>query len=235
MTAPLTPHNRPAHGDSAMGVPPPEAGGGPAYDPWRTPQAKETPRPPHAPHAPHAPYYAHGEERAPLGPEIGVAAAAAAVVAATGVVLGLLWLWLAPRVPLVSDGSAVLFKDSEGEQAVGADGTFMLLALGMGALTALGVFLFRRSGGVPLVVGLAVGGLLGSLLAWRLGVWLGPSDDVVARAREAGKGVVFDAPLELHAAGGAMLAWPIASMLVFLGLTALFAPRDPDPYDQQKP
>ncbi len=148
-----------------------------------------------------------------------------------GVLLGVLWWWLAPRVPLVSDGEAVYLQDTEGEQAVGVDGTFVLLALALGALSALVVFLVRKRGGVPLVVALTAGGLLGSLLAWRLGVWLGPTQDVVAHAKEVGKGVTFEAPLKLGAKG-ALLAWPLAALLVHLGLTALFAPRDPDPYEQ---
>ncbi|WP_323180945.1 ABC transporter permease [Streptomyces sp. NBC_01142] len=145
-----------------------------------------------------------------------------------GVALGLLWLWLAPRVPLISNGKAVFLQDTEGESAVGADGTFALLALGFGALSAAAVFWFRRRGGVALVVGLALGGLLGSLLAWGIGVWFGPSNDVVARAREVGAGVPFDAYLELKATG-VVLAWPVAAMVVHLALTALFGPRDPEP------
>ncbi|WP_256964284.1 DUF2567 domain-containing protein, partial [Streptomyces griseiscabiei] len=149
-----------------------------------------------------------------------------------GVLLGLLWWWLAPHVPLVSDGSAVYFKDTEGEQAVGVDGTFTLLALGAGAVSGLVVFLLRRRGGVPLVVALLVGGLLGAVLAWRLGVWLGPGTDVAARAKEVGQGVTFSAPLKL-AAKGALLAWPLAGLLVHLGLTALFGPRDPEPMEHE--
>ncbi len=148
-----------------------------------------------------------------------------------GVLLGLLWWWLAPHVPLVGDvldkSWVVYLKDSEGEQAVGVDGTFTLLGLGFGLVSALVVFLLRRRGGVPLVVALGLGGLLGSLLAWRLGIWLGPESDVLAHAQAVGKGVTFSAPLKLSAKG-ALLAWPIAALLAHLGLTALFGPRDPE-------
>ncbi|MEV0181293.1 AAA family ATPase [Streptomyces sp. NPDC050625] len=156
-------------------------------------------------------------------------------VALGGVALGLLWLWLAPHVPLVGDqvgrGWVVYIKDTEGEQAIGVDGTFTLLALAFGAVSAIVVFLLRRRGGVPLVVALTVGSLLGALLAWRLGVWLGPAQNVLAHAKEVGKGVTFSAPLKLGAKG-ALLAWPVAALVVHLGLTALFGPRDPDPYEE---
>ncbi|MDH6610690.1 hypothetical protein M2164_006325 [Streptomyces sp. SAI-208] len=154
-------------------------------------------------------------------------------VALSGVLLGLLWWWLAPHVPLVGDVDAqgnwaVYLKDTEGEQAVGVDGTLTLLALAFGVVSALVVFLWRRRGGVPLVVGLAVGGVLGSLLAWRVGTWLGPSSDVLAHAKAVGKGVTFSAPLKLGAKG-ALLAWSLAALVVHLGLTGLFGPRDPEP------
>ncbi|WP_326697032.1 ABC transporter permease [Streptomyces sp. NBC_01754] len=189
------------------------------HDPWRAP-----PSGPHlAPGALAAPTVA--ERRA----ELVQGAVTALLLTVVGIGLGLLWLWLAPRVPLVSDDTAVYLKDSEGEEAIGADGTFVLLALGFGLLSAAAVFLLRRRGGIPLVVGLALGGLLGSLVAWRVGTWLGPTSDVVAHAKEVGKGVVFDAPLELRAVGAAILAWPIAAMIVHLLLTWVFGPRDPEP------
>ncbi|WP_326690986.1 MULTISPECIES: hypothetical protein [unclassified Streptomyces] len=156
----------------------------------------------------------------------------AVAVAVVGVLLGLLWLWLAPRVPLFTDGKAVYLKDPEGEESVGADGTFTLLGLAFGLVAGIVVFLCRKKGGVGLVVGLTVGGLLGSLLAWRVGVWLGPETDLVAAAKAAGKNATFDAPLKLQAKG-ALLAWPLAAIVVHLVLTGFFGPRDPDPEPEQ--
>ncbi|MFJ8977540.1 ABC transporter permease [Streptomyces sp. NPDC102282] len=200
MTAPLTPPHQPQ-----------------SNDPWQAPPSGSHAVPGDRPGA---------DERRT---ELKQGAVIAAVLTVAGLVLGLLWLWLSPRVPLVSDDTAVFLKNSEGEEAIGADGTFVLLGLAFGLVSGIAVFLFRRRGGIPLVVGLALGGLLGSLLAWGIGTWFGPTSDVVAHAKEVGKGVTFDAPLELHAVGAAMLAWPIAAMIVHLGLTALFGPRDPEP------
>ncbi|MFJ8307661.1 MULTISPECIES: ABC transporter permease [unclassified Streptomyces] len=198
MTAPLTP---PPHQQP------------PDNDPWRTHTGGSHPGP--------------VEEAPAVKKDLRDAVLVALAVTLAGVVLGLLWLWLAPRVPLIADDKAVFLKDTEGEEAIGGDGTFILLALGLGALTATAVFLFRKAGGIAVVIGLAVGALLGSVLAWRLGVWLGPNQDVVAAAKAAGKGVTFDAPLKLNAKG-ALLAWPFAAMAVHLGLTAVFGPRDAD-------
>ncbi|MGX5209156.1 AAA family ATPase [Streptomyces violaceus] len=221
MTAPLTPPP-PPHDRSAQDAWPPPASG---------PGANE----PQAPGSQHAEYAGHGwygQDGPGMKTEVREAAVISLAVALGGVLLGVLWWWLAPHVPLIGDvveGNWVVYlKDTEGEQGVGVDGTFTLLGLGFGAVSALVVFLLRRRGGVPLVVGLAVGGLLGSLLAWRLGVWLGPAEDVIARARDAGRGVTFSAPLKLGAKG-ALLAWPLAALVLHLGLTALFGPRDPEP------
>ncbi|WP_237533601.1 AAA family ATPase, partial [Streptomyces sp. SID685] len=175
---------------------------------------------------------AYEEDGPGMRTEAREAAVLTVLVTVCGALLGLLWWHLAPQVPLVGDRSGnswvVYLKDTEGEQAVGVDGTFTLLALAFGAVSGLAAFLWRRRGGVPLVVGLALGGLLGSLLAWRLGVWLGPTSDVIAHARAVGKGVTFPAPLRLGAKA-ALLSWPFAAVLVHLGLTALFGPRDPEP------
>ncbi|MFM9367347.1 hypothetical protein [Streptomyces sp. Da 82-17] len=170
---------------------------------------------------------APGDDGPGLPAELIQAAVVAVVLTVSGALLGLLWEKLAPRVPLVADEKAVFLKEIEGEQAIGADGTFILLALGFGLVSGIAVFLWRRRGGIPLVVGLALGGLLASVVAWRLGLLFGPGDDVVARAKEVGPGVAFDAPLKLNALG-ALLAWPIAALAAHLGLTALFGPRDPE-------
>ncbi|MFJ8823302.1 DUF2567 domain-containing protein [Streptomyces sp. NPDC102467] len=209
MTAPLTPPpHQPPHNNGHS-------------DPWQAPD----PMTGHLPPVPPSPQ----DEGPGLRTELREAAVVTVGVAVVGLLLGALWLWLAPRIPLVSDSTAVYLKDTEGEQAIGVDGTFTLLGLAFGAVTAAVVFLWRKRGGIPLVVGLALGSLLGGVIAWRFGVWLGPAQDVAAHAKEVGKGVVFDAPLELKAKG-ALLAWPLAAMVVHLGLTGLFGPRDPDPY-----
>ncbi|MER6331589.1 AAA family ATPase [Streptomyces sp. NPDC001034] len=175
---------------------------------------------------------AHEEDGPGMRTEAREGAVITVLVTVCGALLGLLWWRLAPHVPLVGDQSGkswvVYLKDTEGEQAIGVDGTFTLLALAFGAVSGLAVFLWRRRGGVPLVVGLGLGGLLGSLLAWRLGVWLGPTSNVIAHARAVGKGVTFPAPLRLGAKA-ALLSWSFAAVLVHLGLTALFGPRDPEP------
>lgn len=187
-----------------------------------TPQSPFDP-PPSPPEKP-------GPAAAAITPEdIRDGAVVALAVAVAGLLLGLLWMWLAPRVQYVSNGEAVFLRNSESEARIAADGTFFLLAVGLGVLSAVGTFLWRRAGGVPLVIGLAVGSCFAALAGWRFGLWLGASStDLAAAAAAAGKGVPFDAPLELMA-HGALLAWPMTAVLLHLGFTALWTPRDPEP------
>ncbi|WP_317985967.1 ABC transporter permease [Streptomyces sp. 5-10] len=241
MTAPLTPHDQHSpHDEPAEGRPPsheqPPAGdsavpyptGYPAHPGQASGHPDHAEHSERAEHAEHTEFSEHSEPGPELRAELVQASLVAIAVAVSGVLLGLLWLWLAPKVPLVSDGSAVYLKNSEGEDAVGADGMFTLLGLAFGAVSAIIVFLIFRHGGIALVIGLAIGGVLASVIAWRLGVWLGPTSDVVAHAKEAGKGVTFDGPLKLGAKG-ALLSWSVAAMVIHLVLTGLFGPRDPEP------
>lgn len=211
MTAPLTPHEPPHSEHSEL---------------------------PQYPGATLAPGPDDGEERDSVPAALGKGALVAVLVAVCGVLLGLLWLWLSPRVPLVSDGQNVYLKDTEGEEAIGGDGVFVLISLALGALTAAGVFWRFRKGGVGVVLGLAVGGALAAVIGWRIGVWLGPSTNIVAHAKAVGPNVVFDGPLELRAKS-AIVAWPAAAMVVHLALTYAFGPRDPyeyeEPYDEEGP
>ncbi|MFE9018226.1 AAA family ATPase [Streptomyces sp. NPDC007808] len=229
MTAPLTPPPPPRDQSSNQAWRPPGAGHtASAPDPYGGPG-------PHGSPDAYGISGSYGQDGPGMKTEVREAAVVGVLVALGGALLGVLWWWLAPSVPLVGDvvgkSWVVYFKETEGEQAIGVDGTFTLLALAFGLVSAVAVFLWRRRGGVPLVVALAVGGFLGSLLAWRVGVWLGPTGDVIAHAKDVGRGVTFSAPLKLGAKG-AWLAWPLAALMVHLGLTGLFGPREVDPYQQ---
>ncbi|WP_314172764.1 hypothetical protein [Streptomyces winkii] len=168
------------------------------------------------------------EERPDMRREVRTGSLCVLILIVLGVGLGLLWLWLAPRVPLVSVDNGVFLKDPEGEEAIGADGTFVLLAVAFGLVTGVVAFLRGRGGGIGVVVGLAVGALLGSVLAWQLGVWLGPSSDLAASAKAAGENKTFDGPLKLQAKG-ALLVWPFITLATHLVLTGVFGHRDPEP------
>lgn len=149
-----------------------------------------------------------------------------------GAIVGLVWEHVAPRVPLVATEEGVFQTSPETETSIALDGWFAVCGVVAGIVLAPLAFWRYRNQGVATALGLTAGGLLGAWLAFKVGVWLGP-DGIIEQVRRVGLGKRFDQPLELKAKG-VMLLWPIASMVIFLGLCAGFAPAD-DEKDQRPP
>lgn len=155
------------------------------------------------------------------------AVAFAVVVAAclvVGAIVGLIWEQITPRVPLLATQEGVFQTSPETETSIALDGWFAVCGVIAGIVLApLAFWRFRRQG-VATALALTVGGLAGSYLAFKVGVRLGP-DGIMEQVRRIGLGKRFDQPLDLKAKG-VLLLWPIASMVIFLGLSAGFAPAD---------
>jgi hypothetical protein len=164
-----------------------------------------------------------------LRTELLIGLALVAGSALLGLAMGLVWHWVAPRVPLYADSSDIYLLDPEGEQSIAADMYFAIIGLVCGLITG-GLAYWRsraREGGVGVAVGLALGGLLGGYIAWKLGVSLGPSGNIVATAKSVPLGRTFYGPLALTAKG-VLLAWPAAALLALVSLTGLFTPKPGD-------
>lgn len=145
-----------------------------------------------------------------LGDVLAVHAVAAGLV-------GLGWYALAPRLTYtVVGGTAALFDETRYSQVFWGDGTFAVLGLLAGVACAV-VLLLRGQTGVGLPVGVAVGGVVGSLAAWWLAVQLGPGR-LDALAAAVGDGEVRAGPELL--APGVMVVWPVAALTVVLVATA---------------
>ncbi|MFC1403820.1 MULTISPECIES: hypothetical protein [Streptacidiphilus] len=219
MTAPDTSHN--PHEDPAQESPADTPAQAPA------PQAGAAQAPP--PEYPPVPAPA-GKPQRSVRTEALIAVLLLAGSALLGVLAGFLWHWLAPKVPLYADSSAVYLKDPEGEQAIGADGTFAIIGGCAGLLAGAVAYWLsrRRQGGVTVALGLVAGGLLGGYIAMKLGTALGPGGNVIATAKSVPTGSTFYGPLKLTAKG-VLLTWPAAAMVVLIGLTALFTPKPQAP------
>jgi hypothetical protein len=132
--------------------------------------------------------------------------------------LGLAWWIVAPTPQAIVRDGGVLLADPETSAFIAADGWFAILGALAGLLAAVLVMLGSRKRGVAALVGLTVGGVLASLLAWRVGHLLGPGE-LLPRARSADEGSTLEGPLDLRASG-VLFAWPMAAVAAFLSLTA---------------
>ncbi|MGH3343137.1 MAG: hypothetical protein ACRDPK_09690 [Carbonactinosporaceae bacterium] len=151
------------------------------------------------------------------------------VVTLLGVPAGLLWVAVAPEIDVVVRGHAVYLTNPEDPGFIATDGWFAVIGAVTGLLTAALAFLAWRGRGVAAVLGLAAGGLLASLLAWRLGHQLGPGG-LSLHAAGAAQAASRAAPLELRALG-VLFAWPMSATTLFLALTASFE-TEPPPRDE---
>ncbi len=102
-----------------------------------------------------------------------------------------------------------------------------------GVVSAVAVVLRVREARLSVLAGLTLGGLLAAVIAWRVGVALGP-DSVRAEAVGLSDGETFSGPLELSALG-VLFTWPLTAVITYFALAAgldASRPRPADPLAQ---
>lgn len=135
-----------------------------------------------------------------------------------GLGVGLLWAWRAPRPQLqVHEGTVRV--DNYSETFVAADLTLAWLCTLAGLVMVVVALLWWRRAEIAVVIGGVAGGLVGSCLAWWLGVRVsgGSTTDPAFGVNGRADGTVFSGPLTLGSRG-VLLLWP----LVFVIVTAVF-------------
>ena len=156
----------------------------------------------------------------PRKPEWVTAAAVIGALAVVGAAVAPLWVHLAPRLAFrVDQPGRALPVVPEAEEYIGADGRFVLLTLAVGLLAAAACWLVRRSRGPLVLAALAVGGLLGAVITWRLGMRIGTGYQP-ADLRQVGN-IIYQ-PLTLRATS-TLVVEPVAAVvgyLVAVGFTA---------------
>jgi len=172
------------------------------------------------------------------GPTGRRAAVIALVLAGLGPAVGWLWWRVAPVAQLRIETDGGFYTELQPQQFVAADGWFTVLTAVVGGLAGLVVWWLLRRRPYAAVSGLAVGGVLGAVVAWRVGVALGRVD--LAALAGAPVGTVSDVPLRLGSPGllaaeavAAMLGWLLADLLLGRRLAAAgtepISPVDPPP------
>ena len=148
------------------------------------------------------------------------AAVVVGALAVIGAALAPLWLQLAPRLAFrVDQPGRALPVVPEAEEYVGADGRFVFITLIVGVAAGIACWLVRRSRGPLVLLALAVGGLLGAVITWRLGIRIGTGYQP-ADLKQVGK-IIYQ-PLALRATS-ALVVEPVAAVLAYLlgvGFTA---------------
>lgn len=132
------------------------------------------------------------------------------------------WVLLAPEIHGEVAEEGVRVPVAEARQQFGVDAWFALTGAVAGLLAGPVAFLRHRAEPLAALLAAVGWGVFGSVLAWRVGVLIGPGslDDMPA-------GATVTVPLDL-AALGVLLAWPIAAaaaIVVCIG----FLDRDPPP------
>lgn len=210
-----------------------------APEPQRSPSDHEHPDAPHAPDgSPRA--WAGVDQPAPGGVAVAdpptrharwwltrrdLTAAVLVLIALVlaGLLLGVVWYLLAPRLSFRIDSARniVPLGAVESEALIGADGWFAAMAAVAGLAAGLVCWWWRAVRGPAVAVGLAAGGVLGALVMSLIGHLLGhgPSSGQLHQV-----GAIVQAPLELRSKV-ALVVEPFLAVAVYV-IGAGFAGED---------
>jgi hypothetical protein len=144
---------------------------------------------------------------------------AGTVVAAVSVLLGapvgLLWAALAPHAHVGVDAAGASVVDAATEVFIAGDGWFLGLTLLVGVVSGVVCWLLARRSAPFAIIGLAVGGLLASYIASKVGIRVG-QDSLRAAVRSGRPGTyVANVALQAHVA---VLVWPLGALAAFTAL-----------------
>ncbi len=166
--------------------------------------------------------------------DLRVAAVLAALLAVFGIPLGLLWGIWSPPGPEARILRPGVFIPGETEAFVAADGRYLVITAAVGLVAGLVAWRLTTHRGPLVLLGLVVGGLVGSLLMELFGHLIGGGSFTGKTFHyEDGTSRVYTAqlPVSLHV-HGLLFAQSTVAVLVY-GLFVAFAVRDdlgrPDP------
>jgi hypothetical protein len=154
--------------------------------------------------------------------------------AVAGAIAGWLWAELAdPPAYEVLRAGAIMGEEQAGRE-FGVDVTYALIALAFAVPIGLLTGWRWHRVGWPQVLAAAGGAAIASVVAWQLGVQLGPSDPADALST-AQVGDLLPEQLDVHAMG-LLLAWPMGALVGVIIAVLLFSrPSRPRPYGSNGP
>jgi hypothetical protein len=142
-----------------------------------------------------------------------------------GAPAGLLWAAVAPRVRVTFTADGPTVDNIESTKAfVGADGSYLLVMVGLGVLCGVLAWVFARRSGPWTVLALVLGGVLAALIAASVGLQPHSKEALAAlRSKDTTQGSVElflgrrgkDDDLSLRAPWAAV-GWPVGALVAFL-------------------
>ena len=159
--------------------------------------------------------------RTPVWQDVRAGLLTVAVTVLLGAPVGLLWAALAPRVRVEVSGDDVQVLDTYADGFIAVDGWFFAAVLVAGLVGGLLASWLGAAHGPAVVLGLVVGGLAAAWIAARVG---GEVDrTTVQQLLDSGVQGRRELAVQLRSTS-ALLGWPIASLLAFLGSSVLRRP-----------
>jgi hypothetical protein len=141
-----------------------------------------------------------------------------------GAAAGVLWSLLAPRAPYIVTEEGPLLADPSTQALIAADGWFAVVTGVLGLVCgAAGYALSRRGRPLAVLLGLAVGGLLGGYLTLKVGGVVNLGAVTVTASGPAMP--LVPGPLRLTAKG-VIMAWPLLAAGLFFALEGIAGYRD---------
>lgn len=142
-----------------------------------------------------------------------------------GAPAGLLWAAVAPRLTVTVTADGPTAGNIESSKAfIGADGTYLLVALAFGVACGTAAWFLARKAGPWAVVALAVGGTLAALVQAEVGLIPGTEQAIDALTPGSGFRGTFELFLGTRDQSGtsvhlrapwAALGWPVGATLAF--------------------
>jgi hypothetical protein len=122
----------------------------------------------------HPPGRPEADRRSAWGTELALATLVMVLLAAFGVLLGVLWQWVTPGAVVVMTTDGPVHADPTSEGYFADDGWFALFGGAAGVLVGLACWiLVPRHRGPLVMIGMVAGCLLGAVVAWQVGRHIG--------------------------------------------------------------
>jgi hypothetical protein len=138
-------------------------------------------------------------------------AATTVTLALLGPPAGLLWAGISPDVPYVVVDKVAVLADPDNQTLIGIDGRFATITAVAGLLCGVAAYVAGgRERDIALVLGLAAGGVLAAVLAWRVGHLVG-LETFQRVTRTARTGTVMTGVADLRARG-ILVFWPVLAV-----------------------